>query len=172
MLGCALMRERGLFMRISGKKHFLPGGVSAGIITATLALGLTAPSQASAAMKEIGLASADQALAYCQSGKMPSTDIAYFSGTAGAAQFGPSANCVQQVPTSGKVTKAILMKGKKAAECTLAPAKKALSFCNEGGVGTWNIDYIAGKVATVVSGPGYGCATNITDGGIGTAICK
>jgi hypothetical protein len=57
-------------------------------------------------------------------------------------------------------------------ECTLASAKQAIALCNSGGIGEYDIAYIAGPAATVIGGPGYGCSTNITNLSIGNAICK
>ena len=102
---------------------------------------------------------------------MPAKDVAYFNGTAGEAQFGPSANCVQMVPT-GTIKKAIAVTGKKVAECTLVNAKTATLFCNDGGMGEYDIAYIKGKVAEVEAGQGYGCSNNQTSLSIGNAICK
>ncbi|MGH6875810.1 MAG: hypothetical protein ACREHV_00370, partial [Rhizomicrobium sp.] len=122
---------------------------------------------------EVTLATQAQALTYCQSGKMPGGDIAYVNGTAGLAQYGPDSDCAQQVPAKKtKVTKAIEVVGTHVKECKLAKAKPAVQLCENGGVATWDIDYISGKVATVLSGPGYGCTVGITTGGIGNAICK
>ena len=126
-----------------------------------------------AQLQEITLATPDQALAYCKSGKMASGDVAYIAGTGGLAQFGPDQKCTQQVPSAkSRVSKAIEVKGKGVAECTMVAAKKATSFCNSGNMGTWNIDYIAGKVALTISGPGYGCGVGTSTSSIGTALCK
>jgi len=143
-------------------------------IAAAFALGIGASGQALAGAREATLASAEQALAYCQSGAMKYTDVAYFNGSAGEAQFGPNPKdkCAQKVPTTAKVIKALVVTGTTVSQCTLATAKRSQMLCNAGGIGEWDIDYILGPVATVIGGPGYGCGTSITTGGIGNAICK
>jgi hypothetical protein len=143
-------------------------------LAAAFAVGIGASGQALAAAQEATLASAKQALAYCKSGAMKNNDVAYFNGSAGEAQFGPSAKdkCAQKVPTTAKVTKALVFTGTTVSECKMASAKQSQTLCNAGGVGEWDIDYILGPVATVIGGPGYGCGTSITTGGIGNAICK
>jgi len=144
---------------------------SAVIISAALIAGLTAPADAKG-IREVSLASTSQALAYCQSGKMPANDIAYIAGAPGLAQYGPSQECAQQVPTKGKITKAVQVVGTKVSECTLAKKKPAIAFCQGGGMGEWDIDYISGKVGQTLNGPGYGCDVNFSTSSIGNAICK
>ena len=83
-------------MRIQNRISFELCRLSAGIASAAFVLSMIAPGSASAkSTKEVDLATASQALSYCQSGKMPAKDVAYFNGMAGEAQFGPASNCVQ-----------------------------------------------------------------------------
>jgi hypothetical protein len=104
---------------------------------------------------------------------MGANDIAYIAGTAGFAQYGPNANCAQAVPTKGKVTKTIEVNAKnKVMECTMSTATKAVAFCNSGQMGTWDIDYISGKVGMSISGPGYGCEIGVSTSSLGNAVCK
>jgi hypothetical protein len=113
------------------------------------------------------LASSAEALKYCNAGSVKG--IAYFNGTAGDAQY--AKKCAQAVPTKS-VRSALEVTGKKVSECKLATAKQAIALCNSGGIGEYDIAYIAGPAATVIGGPGYGCTTNITTGGIGNAVCQ
>jgi hypothetical protein len=161
-------------MHIVSKASFAFTRLQAAIMAAAFAVAIGASGQALAAAQEVTLATPKQALAYCKSGAMKNNDIAYFNGAAGEAQFGPGAkyNCAQKVPTTSKVTKALLVTGKKVSECRMASAKQSEKLCNAGGIGEYDIDYILGPVATVIGGPGYGCTTNITTGGIGNAICQ
>lgn len=152
--------SRGVFAR-------LPVGVAC----AAFALSIAASGQASAATKEVTLASASQALAYCKSGKMPSNDVAYINGAGGLAQFGPGASCAQKAATS-PAKKAVEVKGKRVLECNLSAAKAAVTFCNSGAMGEWDIAYISGKVGRTISGPGYGCGVNFSTSSIGNAICR
>jgi hypothetical protein len=149
------------------------GSVFAATAIVSVALGM-AFDQASAASatREVTLATSDQALAYCQSGKMPGGDIAYIAGAPGLAQYGPDSSCAQQVPTKGAVRKAVQVVGSKVSECKLQGAKKAVLFCQDGSMGEWDIDYISGKVGKTLSGPGYGCVVNNSNSSIGNAICK
>lgn len=153
----------------AGFARLLPG-----IVSATLVLGLAgfAVPVAAKGIREVTLATTDQALTYCQSGKMPGGDIAYIAGSPGLAQYGPDQNCQQQVPTKGRITKSVQVVGTKVSECKLAGSKAALQFCQSGSMGEWDIDYIAGKVGTTLSGPGYGCVVNQSTSNIGNAICK
>jgi hypothetical protein len=150
------------------------GAVSArlksGIIAAVFALGVGASGHAAAATAtEVDLASPDQALAYCQAGSMTKGTVAYFNGPAGDAQY--AKKCAQAVPVK-KVKDALLVTGSTVSECELAPAKAAIALCVNGGMGYYDIAYIAGAPATVIGGPGYGCTTNQTTLSIGNAICK
>jgi hypothetical protein len=141
-----------------------------GIAAAMFAFGLCACGQALAAkVTEVDLASPAQALAYCQAGSLPKGSIAYFNGTAGDAQY--AKKCAQAVPPK-KVKEALQVVKSTVSECTLASAKQAIALCNSGGIGEYDIAYIAGPAATVIGGPGYGCSTNITNLSIGNAICK
>jgi hypothetical protein len=144
------------------------------LVSAVLVLGMAGFAVPAAAkpIGEVPLASADQALAYCQSGKMKAGDIAYIAGGPGLVQYGPDQSCAQQVATKGKLTKAIQIVGTKVSECKLANAKKAVAFCQSGAMGEWDIDYITGKVSMAVSGPGYGCGVGVTTSSIGNAVCK
>jgi hypothetical protein len=114
----------------------------AGIVSAALVLGMAgfAGPAAAKGIAEVTLASADQALAYCQSGKMKAGDIAYITGGPGLVQYGPDQNCAQQVATKGKITKAVQVVGTKVSECKLASSKKAVAFCEGGSMGEWDID--------------------------------
>jgi hypothetical protein len=144
------------------------------VVSAALVLalaGFAVPASAKA-LSEVTLASADQALAYCQSGKMKAGDVAYIAGGPGLVQYGPDKSCAQSVPTKGKVTKAVQVVGTKVSECKLATAKKALPFCQDGAMGEWDIDYISGKVGQTLNGPGYGCDVNFSTSTIGNGICK
>ena len=146
----------------------------AGIVSAALVLGIAGfgvPASAKG-IKEVTLATTDQALAYCQSGKMPSGDIAYIAGGPGLVQYGPGQNCQQQVPTKGNITKSVQVVGTKVSECKLASAKQAIAFCQSGSMGEWDIDYISGKVGRTLNGPGYGCNVNFSTSTIGNAVCK
>lgn len=144
------------------------------IVSAVLVLGTAAFAVPAAAkgIREVTLATSDQALTYCQSGKMPAGDIAYIAGGPGLAQYGPDQSCAQQVPTKGKVTKAVQVVGTKVSECKLASAKKAVLFCQSGAMGEWDIDYISGKVGKTLNGPGYGCDVNFSTSSIGNGICR
>ncbi|MGH6888288.1 MAG: hypothetical protein ACREHF_03680 [Rhizomicrobium sp.] len=151
----------------------------AAIVSAALALGVVfaqAPAAAKGIVtpgaKEVTLATPDQALAYCQSGKMPGGDIAYINGPAGMSQYGPDSNCVQQVPTKTAVKKAVRVVGNRVSECKLESPRKALLFCQSGAMGEWDIDYVSGKVGKTISGPGYGCVVNYTTSSVGNAVCK
>jgi hypothetical protein len=140
------------------------------LLPAALALGIAAP--AAAATREIDLATPAQALAYCQSGKMPGSDIAYINGGPKLVQYGPSSNCAQKVAKKIDVKKAILASGKHVAECNLSSPAKAITFCNDGGMGEYDIGYVTGKVGKTISGPGYGCVVNFSSSSIGNAICR
>jgi hypothetical protein len=146
----------------------------AGVVSAALVLGIAgfAVPAAAKGIREVTLATTDQALTYCQSGKMPAGDIAYIAGSPGLAQYGPAQNCQQQVPTKGKLTKAVQVVGTKVSECKLASAKAAIAFCQSGSMGEWDIDYISGKVGKTINGPGYGCDVNFSTSSIGNAVCK
>ncbi|HEY3637765.1 MAG TPA: hypothetical protein VGK90_06400 [Rhizomicrobium sp.] len=147
---------------------------NAGIISAALFLGMASfvNSAAAKAIREVTLATSDQALTYCQSGKMKAGDVAYISGGPGLVQYGPDKSCAQDVPTKGKITKAVQVVGNHVSECTLANAKKGVQFCENGDMGEWDIDYISGKIGYTLNGPGYGCDTNFSTSGIANAVCK
>ena len=148
--------------------------LAAAIGCASLALGMATP--ASAAPYEVNLASESQALTYCQSGSMPTNDIAYISSPTGAVQFGPGYNCVQK--TAGKkatkdIADGLLVNGSGTVkECALARAKTAVTLCNEGGVGLYDIAYVFSGLYKTIGGPGYGCDIVKHVGNIGNAICK
>jgi hypothetical protein len=144
------------------------------IVSAALVLGMACFGGPAAAggIREVTLATSDQALTYCQSGKMPAGDIAYIAGSAGLVQYGPDQNCVQQVATKIKVSKSVQVVGTRVSECRLATAKRAVPFCQGGSMGEWDIDYISGKVGKTLSGPGYGCVVNYSTSSIGNAICR
>ncbi|HEX3430637.1 MAG TPA: hypothetical protein VHT03_07095 [Rhizomicrobium sp.] len=144
------------------------------IVSAALVVAIAGFSAGSAASttREVVLATPDQALAYCQSGKMPSGDIAYVAGGPGLVQYGPDQSCAQQVASKIRVTKAIKAVGNRVGECRLAGATTAIPFCQSGTMGEWDIDYIAGKVGKTLSGPGYGCVVNFSTSSIGTAVCR
>ena len=127
---------------------------------------------AHAATKEIALAPPNLALKFCQSGKMKTNNIDYIAGTGGFAQFGPGYDCVQQVPTGTTITTAMSAVGKKVKECKLANAKSAILFCEDGGMGEYDIAYISGKINHTISGPGYGCSVGYSTSSIGNALCK
>jgi len=162
------------------KPNSIIAGLPAGIAFAALVLGIAGFAVPAAAgvsagakgIREVTLATPDQALTWCQSGKMPAGDIAYIAGGPGLAQYGPDQSCAQQVPTKGKITKSIQVVGTKVSECKLANAKKAVAFCQSGSMGEWDIDYISGKVGLTLSGPGYGCDTGFSTSSIGNAVCK
>jgi hypothetical protein len=148
----------------------LPAGVgSAALVFGMVGFGVPA---AANGIREVTLATPDQALTYCQSGKMPAGDIAYIAGGPGLVQYGPDQSCVQQVPTKIKVTKSIQVVGSRVSECKLVGAKNAIQFCQSGSMGEWDIDYISGKVGKTVNGPGYGCTVNHSTSSIGNAICR
>jgi hypothetical protein len=166
-----IIRKRGIVMP---HRNITPAAVSGrlkhGLCAAALTVGLSASGHALAAgPKEVDLASPAQALAYCNAGSLPKGSVAYFVGTAGDAQY--ASKCAQAVPKN-KVKAALLVKGKTIKECRLASASQAIALCNNGGIGTYDIAYIAGPAATVIGGPGYGCGTNQTTLSIGNAICK
>jgi hypothetical protein len=144
------------------------------IVSAALALGIAgfAVPATAKGMREVALATSDQALAYCQSGKMPAGDVAYVAGGPGLVQYGPDQNCAQQVITKGKITKAVQVVGTKVSECKLASSKNAVPWCESGAMGEWDIDYISGKVGQTLNGPGYGCDVNFSTSSIGNAVCK
>jgi hypothetical protein len=157
-------------MFMFSKSQSVSARLPAGIVAAAFAVGLGASGQALAASPtEVALATAAQALTYCQAGSLPKGGVAYFGGTAGAAQF--AKKCAQAVPNKS-VKDALLVTGSTVSECKLATAKQAAALCNAGDMGEWDIAYIAGPAGTVIGGPGYGCGTSITTGGIGNAICK
>jgi hypothetical protein len=142
-----------------------------GIVAAVVALGagVSVPALAKAPV-EVNLASPAQALTYCKAGSLPKGDVAYFNGTAGDAQYAKK-KCAQAVPKN-KVRDALLVTGSTVSECKLASAAEAITLCNSGGIGEYDIAYIAGPAATVIGGPGYDCSTNQTTLSIGNAICK
>jgi hypothetical protein len=154
----------------------LPAGiVSAAVVLGIAGFAVPAAAGVSAAAKgirEVTLATPDEALAWCQSGKMPAGDIAYIAGGPGLAQYGPDQDCVQQVPTKGNVTQSVQVVGTKVSVCKLASSKKAIAYCQSGDMGEWDIDYISGKVGKTLSGPGYGCDVGYSTSSIGNAICK
>jgi hypothetical protein len=140
-----------------------------GLTATIIALGAGAAVPALAASPtEVNLASSAQALAYCQGGSLAKGDTAYFNGY--DVQYGDK-KCKQGVPVK-KVKSALAVNGNTVSQCTLATAKQALKLCNSGGMGEWDIAYIAGPASTVVSGPGYGCSTNTTTLSIGNAVCQ
>jgi hypothetical protein len=144
---------------------------TAGVAAAVFALAVTASGHAMAASPtEVDLATSAQALAYCKAGSLPKGSIAYFNGTAGEAQYAAK-KCTQAVPPK-KVKEALLVTGSTVSECKLATAKQAIALCNSGGIGEYDIAYIAGPAATVIGGPGYGCTTNQTTLSIGNAVCQ
>lgn len=154
-----------------------PGSVHlpARIVSAVLVLGMAgfgSPASAGKGIREVTLAMPDQALAYCQSGKMPSGDIGYIAGGPKLVQYGPDQNCVQQVATKIRVTKSVQVVGTRVSECKLASATAAIAFCQSGGMGEWDIDYISGKVGKTLNGPGYGCNVNYSTSSIGNAVCR
>ena len=156
------------------KRSSLSAGLPAGIVLAALATGMlaSAATPAAATTREVTLATSDQALTYCQSGKMPSGDVAYISGGPGLVQYGPDQSCAQQVAKKIAIAKAVQVVGSKVSECKLAGASKAISFCQSGSMGEWDIDYISGKVGKTLSGPGYGCVVNRSTSSIGNAVCR
>ncbi len=150
----------------SGAISALKSGVSAAVFA--LCVGASGHALAASA-SEVDLASSAQALAYCQAGSLSKGSVAYFNGTAGAAQY--AKKCAQAVPTR-KVKDALEVNGSTVSECKLASAKQAIALCNNGGIGFYDIAYIAGPAATVIGGPGYGCTTNQTTLSIGNAVCQ
>jgi hypothetical protein len=148
----------------------VPARLKSGLVAAALAVSLGASGHALAASAtEVDLASPAQALTYCQAGSLPKGSVAYFTGTVGDAQY--AKKCAQAVPKK-KVTEALLVSGSTVSSCKLASAKDAIALCNNGGIGEYDIAYIAGPAATVIGGPGYNCTTNQTTLSIGNAICK
>jgi len=159
-------------MRTSNMAATIIACVPAAMLAAALVIGLPSASQAKkTGPVESTLASTSQALTYCKSGGMPANDVDYINGANGLAQYGSAKNCAQEVPSGGKVVKAIVVT-KSVGECKLASAKVALAFCNSGAMGEYDIDYIAGKIGQTISGPGYGCIVNFSTSGIGQALCK
>ena len=158
--------------RLISKTRSVFAHLPAGIVLAALALGVSGFGPAAKGIREVTLASSAQALAYCQSGKMPSGDIAYIAGGPALVQYGPDQSCAQQVATNIKVTKSIQVVGTHVSECKLASSKKAIAFCQSGSMGEWDIDYISGKVGQTLNGPGYGCDVNFSTSSIGNAICR
>lgn len=148
--------------------------LTAGIVSVSLVLGIAGFAVPAAAngIREVMLATSDQALTYCQSGKMAAGDIAYIAGGPGLVQYGPDQSCAQQVATKIKVMKSIQVVGTRVSECKLANAKNAVPFCQSGAMGEWDIDYISGKVGRTLNGPGYGCNVNFSTSSIGNAICR
>jgi hypothetical protein len=144
----------------------------AALLSAAAALGIIVAAAASAATHEVDLATASQALAYCKSGKMPGSDIAYINGGPGLVQYGPNEHCKQRIPTDIAIKKAVQFNGKHASECNLSSAAQATAFCNGGSMGEYDIDYINGKVGRTISGPGYGCVVNYSSSSIGNAVCR
>ena len=160
--------------RLISKPDSVFAHLPAGIVSAALVLcigGFGVPAAANG-IREVTLATPDQALAYCQSGKMPAADIAYIAGGPGLVQYGPDSNCVQQAPTKIKITKSIQVVGTRVSECRLASAKIAVPFCQNDSMGEWDIDYISGRVGKTLNGPGYGCNVNHSTSSIGNAICR
>jgi hypothetical protein len=159
--------------RNSDKTTSIIACLPVGALAAVLVFGVTTASQAKkTGPVETNLATPSQALTYCQTGGMPAGDVDYFGGAGGLAQYGSAKSCAQQVPAKGKVKKAIVVNGNTVAECKLSTAKQALAFCNSGAMGTWDIDYIGGKVGQTISGPGYGCEVNSSTSSIGQALCN
>jgi hypothetical protein len=146
--------------------------VLAGILSATFALGITVSAPASAATKEVDLAARTEAFAYCQSGKMPASDIAYIAGGARRVQYGPNRDCRQARTVRIIISKAIFASGKRIAECNLSPRPKAIAYCEGGGMGEQDIAYVAGKIGKSIYGPGYGCVLHRTDTVMSKALCK
>ncbi len=170
-----ILNQKGVSMPcLFSKPGSMFANLSAGIVSAALVLGVAGfgVSASAKGIREVTLATSDQALTYCQSGKMKAGDIAYIAGGPGLAQYGPDQNCAQQVPTKGKVTKAVQVVGTKVSVCKLANAKIAVPFCQSGEMGEWDIDYISGKVGQTLNGPGYGCDLNFSTSSIGNGICK
>ena len=146
------------------------------IVCASLVLGVTSAASA-AAPHEVTLASASQALAFCQSGAMGVDNIDYIISPTGLVQFGPGYNCVQQAATKKNtptVHTAMLVSGSGAiSECTVASAMPAVKLCEGGGLGEYDIAFISGPRYNTVGGRGYGCDIVVhKDGNIGNAICK
>jgi hypothetical protein len=152
-----------------------PGGVSArlktGVAAAMFAVGVGGSGHALAqkTATEVVLATPAEALAFCEAGSMTRESVAYINGAAGESQY--AHKCIEAVPKKS-VKEALLVTGSTVSVCNLAKAKEAIALCYDGGIGYYDIAYIAGPVATVIGGPGYGCTTNQTTGGIGNAICK
>ena len=161
-------------LRLISKPDSVFAHLTAGIVSVALVLGIAgfAVPAAAKGIREVTLATSDQALTYCQSGKMAAGDIAYIAGGPGLVQYGPDQSCAQQVATKIKVTKSIQVVGTRVSECKLASAKNAVLFCQSGAMGEWNIDYISGKIGKTVNGPGYGCNVNFSTSSIGNAVCR
>ncbi len=140
-------------------------------VAALVSLFAGASAVAAPAPHEGFLVSAADALAYCKAGKLKAGAVAYINGSGGLAQFGPGTKCAQKVP-AGRVKTALVYKGTAVSSCPLAGPATAVSFCNSGAMGTYDIDYINGKVGLTISGPGYGCPVGTSTSGIGNALCN
>jgi hypothetical protein len=152
------------------KSNCTSGRLKSGIAAVVFALCVGASAHALAAtVTEVDLATPAQAKKFCKAGSLPKGGVAYFNGTAGDAQF--EKRCKQAVPTKA-VKDALQASGSTVSECKLATAKQAITLCNSGGIGEYDIAYIAGAPATVIGGPGYGCTTNQTSLSIGNAVCQ
>ncbi len=154
---------------INVKSVIASAWLKTGVLAGAFALCTGAFGHAKAATPtEVDLATPAQALTYCQAGSL-AKGYAYINGAAGDAQY--AKKCIQAVPKKN-VKYALLANGNSVSSCKLATAAQAIALCNAGGIGEYDIAYIRGPAATVIGGPGYGCTTNITNGGIGNAICQ
>lgn len=146
--------------------------VLAGALTLVGLAAVAAP--ASAAVREIKLATPEAAKAVCEKGGMGEWFIAYVIGKGGLAQWGPGYKCEQKsVPGSvSGVGNAVEAGG---AVPTLATPEEALAFCKAGKMGQWDIAYVTGKDGLAQWGKGYNCeqkSVPASFSGVGNAIVK
>jgi hypothetical protein len=137
------------------------------------ALLMNTASYAAGTPVEMQLSQVWPALQYCLNGEMPKNDIAYITGSRGAAQYGRGSDCKQKAPTAKtRVLNALTVAGQDVSECKLASAKAAVAFCKSGGMQDHGIAYIAGRTGNAVFGPFYGCVVQPYGRTITNAICK
>jgi hypothetical protein len=129
---------------------------------------------ASAEVREIKLATPEEAQSVCAKGGMGEWFIAYVIGKGGLAQWGPGYQC-KQSSVAGSVSGVGNAVEAGGAVPTLATPQEALAFCKSGKMGQWDIAYVNGKDGLAQWGPGYQCkqssvAPNVS--GVGNAIVQ
>jgi|688.fasta_scaffold427977_2 hypothetical protein len=129
---------------------------------------------ASAEVREIKLATPEEAKSVCEKGAMGEWFIAYFIGKGGEAQWGPGYKC-KQSSVAGNVSGVGNAVEAGGAVPTLATPAEALAFCKAGKMGQWDIAYVNGKDGLAQWGPGYSCKQSpvkASFSGVGNAIVQ